>query len=77
MKVYLVSITVLLFVVSDVQALPDGAPTQACGSLTPSHASTADPIDPTNNPPVVFIYSELFDNGNGGDYEAGKTYSSE
>ena len=66
-------LTVLLFVIS----LPGGAPTEACGSLTPSHASTADPIDPTNNPPEVFIYSELFDNDNGGNYEAGQTYSSE
>ena len=77
MKAYLVSITVLLFVVSDVQARSGGAPVEACDSLTPSHASTADPIDPTNNPPEIFIYSELFDNGNGGNYEAGQTYSSE
>ena len=75
MKVYLVSITVLLFVINDVQAFPGGAPTQACDSLTPNHP--ADPIDPTNNPPEVFIYSELFDNDNGGDYEAGQIYSSE
>ena len=75
MKVYLVSITVLLFVVSDVQARSGGAPVEACGSLTPNHP--AGPIDPTNNPPEIFIYSELFDNDNGGNYEAGQTYSSE
>ena len=74
MKTYLV-LTVFLFVVSDVHAFPGGAPVAACGSLTPSHP--ASPIDPTNNPLEVFIYSELFDNGNGGNYEAGQTYSSE
>ena len=75
MKAYLV-LTLLLFVVSDVQAFPGGAPSDACGSLTPSH-SDAGPINSTNNPPEVFIYSELFDNDNGGSYEAGQTYSSE
>ena len=75
MKAYLV-LTLLLFVVSDVQARRGGAPEEACDDLTPSHG-TADPIDPANNPPEVFIYSELFDNDNGGSYEAGQTYSSE
>ena len=67
----LVVVALLLAAVLNVQeadAFANGAPTAACGSLTPGHPSTSKPV-----PGGYFLYSNLIDNG--GSYTAGKNYT--
>ena len=52
-----------------VQARSNGAPSQACVTITPSHPASSQPI-----PGGYYIYSDLIDNGGG--YVADMEYTS-
>ena len=65
----------LLSFAKEVYSFPSGAPAAACGGLLPTgHSGTSNLAN--SGPGGFFIYSELFDDGNAGAYEANTMYNS-
>ena len=74
MLVFIGSLVVLLAV--RVRSLPTGAPTDACNNnLTPNHNRPNNDVNNADDPPGgFFIYSELFEDNNDGEYAPNTTY---
>ncbi len=69
-------LAVILSVVGQVLSLPSGAPAGACSTLVPDHngrrgSNATNAVDP---PGGFYIYTELLDDSNYGDYIAGMMY---
>ena len=66
----------ILSVVGQVLSLPGGAPLDACSALVPGHngrrgSNATNAVDP---PGGFYIYTELLDDNNYGNYTAGTMY---
>ena len=70
---FVVAFLLVLSLAVVVWSRPEGAPVQACSSLRPNHPAT----DRNDPPGGYFIYTELLNNGNNGNYMANMNYDGE
>lgn len=62
----------ILYFATEVHSFPTGPPTSVCNGLIPTgHTGTGQESDP---PGGFFVFTELLEDGNNGQYEANTAY---